>query len=364
MRSVYIDRADTRIRSTHHKAGQDSSEAVYQGIPERLMNSQFATKAGSGTFVLDSQDPAGTSFDLEHPFFLSHDVNGRYTAHDTTGQGYEIPHQRLEVPNQRGQTAFASSFPHHTNSLPNFVTMTTPTDTQTSTSTTFAFEEGTIYLRLNELEKVSEFHRAKGCPFRVTTYASQSDAETLLNYQEGRSGAVTIEETIKSYLNEGTKLLDWPRRDNNQTLDEAKQNTGYSEWRETVPETMENILRAHNDNTKEGEGGLQISFVPDHITLEDIKANLSFVWTHDIKQSLSPTTARRTVKPTRKEPSFPVFRGTITSTVPGGFTGSFEITPLMSTSTFSGRQATDSPNSEARNAENRFTDVTDLEPDS
>jgi hypothetical protein len=226
-------------------------------------------------------------------------------------------------------------------------TMTTPADTKESTSTTFAFTDGTVYLRLAELETKPDFHRAKGCPFRVTTYASQADTETLLHRAQGLSAARTIEETIKSYLNEGTKLLDWPRRDNNQTLDEAKQNTGYSEWRETVPETMENILRAHNDNTKESEGGLQISLVPDVITLEDIKAKLSFVWTHDIKQSLSPTNARRTVKPTRKEPSFPVFRGTISSTVPGGLTGSFRITPLMSTSTFSGRQATDSPNSGA-----------------
>jgi hypothetical protein len=185
-----------------------------------------------------------------------------------------------------------------------------------------------------------------------------------LNYQEGRSAAVTIEETIKSYLNEGTKLLDWPRRDNNQTLDEAKQNTGYSEWRETVPETMENILRAHNDNTKESEGGLQISLVPDVITLEDMKAKLSFVWTYDIKESLLPTAARGTASAKRKEPLSSVVHGTISSTVPGGFTRSFRITPLMSTSTFSGRQATDSPNSGAINAENRFTDVTDLEPDS
>ena len=125
------------------------------------------------------------------------------------------------------------------------------------------------------------------CPFRVMTYASPSDTKSLLHDSKGLSAAVTIRETIESYLKKGTELLNWPHRGNPQTLDEAKQNPGYSEWRDSVRSEIHEILRTHNDQTEKGESALRIDLGPEDTPKEFLKSALSFVWAYDLQKSLS-----------------------------------------------------------------------------
>ena len=119
------------------------------------------------------------------------------------------------------------------------------------------------------------------------TYASPSDTKSLLHDSKGLSAALTIRETIESYLKQGTDLLDWPHRGKSQTLDEAKQKTDYSKWRESVRGEIHEILRTHNDSTKEGESPLRIDLVPVDTPKESLKSALSLVLVCDLQKSLS-----------------------------------------------------------------------------
>lgn len=84
--------------------------------------------------------------------------------------------------------------------------MTSLVNTTASTTTLPAFTEGTVYLRLQELDE-KEIKQRNSCPFRVMTYASPSDTKSLLHDSKGLSAALTIRETIESYLKQGTDLL-------------------------------------------------------------------------------------------------------------------------------------------------------------
>ena len=64
-------------------------------------------------------------------------------------------------------------------------TMTSVVETKASTTTLPAFTEGTVYLRMQELEESKDFDRTKGCPFRVMTYASPAMPTASYTIQKG-----------------------------------------------------------------------------------------------------------------------------------------------------------------------------------